>query len=175
MANVTTPLLTTAEIAALALSLAHLGEGPQAVTARRGLRNVFENLDFGDDVVAATLDTLTTPLPPDVARRARTIAGAVTSRQVVRLHYRDAGGRVTSRDVEPVTCLVHRDHWYLVGWCRTKVGIRAFRFDRIVAVEPTLVPARAHRAERYLPFQRRKAPDRHLSRTPAHVTDRRTA
>jgi predicted DNA-binding transcriptional regulator YafY len=157
MANVTTPLLTTAEIAALALSLAHLGEGPQAVTARRGLRTVFEQLDLDDEVIAETLDTLTTPLPPDVARRGRTIAAAVTGRQVVRLHYRDAGGRVTSRDVEPVTCLVHRDHWYLVGWCRTAAGIRAFRFDRIVAVEPTLVPARPHRAERYLPFQRRKA------------------
>ncbi|WP_214415164.1 helix-turn-helix transcriptional regulator [Sphaerisporangium fuscum] len=157
MANVTTPLLTTAEIAALALSLAHLGDGPQAITARRGLRHVFENLDLDDDVVASTLDTLTRPLPPEVARRARTIAGAVTGRQVVRLHYRDAGGHVSSRDVEPVTCLVHRDHWYLVGWCRTKVGIRAFRFDRIVAVEPTLAAAHPHRPERYLPFQRRKA------------------
>jgi predicted DNA-binding transcriptional regulator YafY len=175
MANVTTPLLTTAEIAALALSLAHLGEGPQAITARRGLRHVFDNFDLDDDVITTTLDTLTTPLPPDVARRARTIAGAVTSRQVVRLHYRDAGGRVTSRDVEPVTCLVHRDHWYLVGWCRTRVGIRAFRFDRIVAVEPTLVPARPHRAERYLPFQRRKATERHGGRTPAHMADRRSA
>jgi proteasome accessory factor B len=36
-------------------------------------------------------------------------------------------------------------------------GIRAFRFDRIVAVEPTDVPARPHLADRFLPFQRRKA------------------
>jgi predicted DNA-binding transcriptional regulator YafY len=175
MANVTTPFLTTAEIAALALSLAHLGEGPQALAARRGLRHVFDNLDPGDDVIASTLDTLTTPMAPDMARRARTIAGAVTGRQVVRLHYRDAVGRVTSRDVEPVTCLVHRDHWYLVGWCRTKVGIRAFRFDRIVAVEPTLVPARPHRAERYLPFQRRKAAERQGARALNPVADRRPA
>ncbi|MFC6084918.1 helix-turn-helix transcriptional regulator [Sphaerisporangium aureirubrum] len=155
MANVTTPLLTTAEIAALALSLAHLGEGPQALTARRALRRMLDTLDLDDEVTASTLDTLTTPLPPDVARRARTIANAVTGRQVIRLHYRDAGGRVSSRDVEPVTCLVHRTHWYLVGWCRSRIGIRAFRFDRIVAAEPTLIPARPHRAERYLPFQRR--------------------
>ncbi|GII79003.1 hypothetical protein Sru01_39850 [Sphaerisporangium rufum] len=157
MANVTTPPLTTAEIAALALSLALLGEGPQALAARHGLRSVFDHLELDDDVIAATLDTLTRPLPPEIARRARTIAGAVTGRQVVRLHYRDAAGRVSSRDVEPVTCLVHRDHWYLVGWCRAKAGIRAFRFDRIVAAEPTLVPARPHRPDRYLPFQRRRA------------------
>ncbi|MET8146616.1 WYL domain-containing protein [Sphaerisporangium sp. NPDC005288] len=175
MANVTTPLLTTAEIAALALSLAHLGEGPQAQTARHGLRRVFDKLDLDDDVIATTLETLTTPLPPDVARRARTIAGAVTGRQVVRLHYRDAAGRVTSRDVEPVTCLVHRDHWYLVGWCRSKGGIRAFRFDRIVAVEPTLVPSRPHRAERYLPFQRRTAPERRPGGTLTPLRGRRPA
>ncbi|GAA4558101.1 helix-turn-helix transcriptional regulator [Planotetraspora kaengkrachanensis] len=159
MANVTRhpAPLTTAELAALALSLAHLGAGPQSVTARRGLRHAFEHLDLDDDVIATTLSTLTTPLPPDVARRARAVANAITARLVIRLQYLDAGGRLTVRDVEPVTCLVHRDHWYLVGWCRMRRGIRAFRFDRIVSVEPTDVPARPHLAERYLPFQRRAA------------------
>jgi proteasome accessory factor B len=159
MANVTRhpAPLTTAELAALALSLAHLGAGPQSVTARRGLRHAFEHLDLDDDVIATTLSTLTTPLPPDVARRARAVANAITARLVVRLQYLDAAGRLTVRDVEPVTCLVHRDFWYLVGWCRMRRGIRAFRFDRIVSVEPTDVPARPHLAERYLPFQRRAA------------------
>ncbi|GAA4593892.1 hypothetical protein GCM10023194_59350 [Planotetraspora phitsanulokensis] len=159
MANVTRhpAPLTTAELAALALSLAHLGAGPQSVTARRGLRHAFEHLDLDDDVIATTLSTLTTPLPPDVARRARAVANAITARLVIRLQYLDAAGRLTVRDVEPVTCLVHRDHWYLVGWCRMRRGIRAFRFDRIVSVEPTDVPARPHLAERYLPFQRRAA------------------
>ncbi|WP_214109683.1 helix-turn-helix transcriptional regulator [Acrocarpospora catenulata] len=159
MANVIkhTGSLTTAEIAALALSLAHLGTGPQSVTARRGLRHVFEHLELDDDVIATTLSTLTTPLPPDVARRARAVAGAITTRQVVRIQYLDAAGHLTIRDVEPVTCLVHRSHWYLAGWCRLRRGIRAFRFDRIVSVEPTDLPARPHLAERYLPFQRRKA------------------
>ncbi|GAA1298254.1 hypothetical protein Psi02_58140 [Planotetraspora silvatica] len=159
MANVTRhpAPLTTAELAALALSLAHLGAGPQSVTARRGLRHAFEHLDLDDDVIATTLSTLTTPLPPDVARRARAVANAISARLVIRLQYLDAGGRLTVRDVEPVTCLVHRDYWYLVGWCRMRRGIRAFRFDRIVSVEPTDVPARPHLAERYLPFQRRAA------------------
>ncbi|MCT9933837.1 WYL domain-containing protein [Planotetraspora sp. A-T 1434] len=159
MANVTRhPLpLTTAELAALALSLAHLGAGPQSVTARRGLRHAFEHLDLDDDVIATTLSTLTTPLPAEVARRARAVANAITARLVVRIQYHDAAGRLTVRDVEPVTCLVHRDFWYLVGWCRMRRGIRAFRFDRIVSVEPTDLPARPHLPERYLPFQRRSA------------------
>jgi proteasome accessory factor B len=170
MANVTTPATTTAtpkssapspltaaEIAALALSLAHLGAGPQSVTARRGLRHAFDHLDVHDDVIATTLATLTTPLAFDDARRARVIANAITTRLVIRLRYLDAAGRVTTRDVEPVTCLVHRDYWYLVGWCRMRRSIRAFRFDRIVAVEPTDIPARPHLADRFLPFQRRRA------------------
>ncbi|MEZ0077070.1 helix-turn-helix transcriptional regulator [Planotetraspora sp. GP83] len=159
MANVTRhPLpLTTAELAALALSLAHLGAGPQSVTARRGLRHAFEHLDLDDDVIATTLSTLTTPLPAEVARRARAVANAITARLVVRIQYHDAAGRLTVREVEPVTCLVHRDFWYLVGWCRMRRGIRAFRFDRIVSVEPTDLPARPHLPERYLPFQRRSA------------------
>lgn len=149
--------LTTAEIAALALSLAHLGAGPQAVTARRGLRHAFEHLELDDDVITTTLATLTDPLPVEVASRARVIADAITSRLVVRIHYRDASGNVTIRDVDPVTCLVHREFWYLVGVCRMRRAIRAFRFDRIIAVEPTLTPARPHLADRFLPFQRRRA------------------
>ncbi|GIH78793.1 helix-turn-helix transcriptional regulator [Planobispora longispora] len=149
--------LTTAEIAALALSLAHLGSGPQADAARHGLRHAFEHLELGDDVVATTLATLTAPLPAPVADRARTIAGAITSRLVIRLHYRDASGRVSIRDVDPVTCMVHREHWYLVGMCRMRGAIRAFRFDRIIATEPTFVPARPHRPEGFLPFQGKRA------------------
>jgi len=149
----TRPRLTAAEIAALGLSLAHLGAGPQSATARRALRHLFEGGETG--VIATTLATLTRPLDAATARRARTAAGAITARLVVRLHYADANGDITTREVEPVTCLVHGDHWYLVGWCRLRKGIRAFRFDRMLAVETTEIPARPHRAERFLPFQPR--------------------
>ncbi|GLW62638.1 hypothetical protein Arub01_08820 [Actinomadura rubrobrunea] len=159
MANAAThrSALTPAEIAALALSLAHLGAGPQAATARRALRTLLDDDVADGEVVAATLQTLTTPLGPATADRARVIAAAITEHRIVRLVYGDARANVTIREVEPVTCLVHRDHWYLVGWCRMRRGVRAFRFDRILAVESTGMPARPHRAERYLPFQGRAA------------------
>ncbi|MFC9977234.1 WYL domain-containing protein [Spirillospora sp. NPDC127200] len=156
--------LTAAEIAALALSLAHLGAGPQAATARRALRTLLETAadtdavtGSADEVVTATLATLTLPLDAATADRARVVAAAITEHRVVRLCYGDAGANVTIREVEPVTCLVHRDHWYLVGWCRMRRGVRAFRFDRMLAVESTGLPARPRRADRYLPFQRRAA------------------
>lgn len=151
------PTLTAAEIASLALSLAHLGTGPQAATARRALRHLMPPGADHDEVVATTLATLTDPLSAPTADRARVIAAAITDHRVVRLCYGDAGAHVTIREVEPVTCLVHRDHWYLVGWCRLRRGVRAFRFDRILAVESTGMPARPRRADRYLPFQRRRS------------------
>lgn len=158
----TRPSLTAAEIAALGLSLAHLGAGPQSATARRALRRLFDDMEAPTETIASTLATLTGPLDAATARRARTAAVAITARLVVRLHYADARGDVTIREVEPVTCLVHRDHWYLVAWCRLRQGVRAFRFDRMLAVETTDIPSRPHRAERFLPFQPRvKAVSRH--------------
>ena len=151
--------LSAAEIAALALSLAHLGAGPQAAAARRALSHLLPEppeTPRVDEVIAATLTTLVAPLDEETSGRARVLASAITERLIVRLHYTDAGGRLTTREVEPVTCLVHRDHWYLVAWCRLRHGIRAFRFDRVVAVEPTTRQARVHRPERYLPFQPRR-------------------
>lgn len=173
--------LTTAEIAALALSLAHLGSGPQAATARRALghltldgltldardghdtpggRDILGSRGGRDAVVAQTLATLIRPLRPATSDRARVVAEAITERRVVRLCYGDANANVTIREVEPVTCLVHRDHWHFVGWCRMRRGIRAFRFDRILAVEPTGTPAPARLAEGFLPWQRREASSR---------------
>ncbi|MCD0451483.1 WYL domain-containing protein [Actinocorallia sp. API 0066] len=142
--------LSADEISALALSLAHLGAGPQAATARRALAHLAER--GGPD-----LAVLLTPLDPDTARRARVLAQAITERRVVRLHYADERNRVSHREVEPVTTLVHRDHWYLVGWCRLRRGVRAFRLDRVLAVEPTELPAHPHRPDRYLPFQGKQA------------------
>ncbi|HEY8479555.1 MAG TPA: WYL domain-containing protein [Spirillospora sp.] len=173
MANVAThprtasTALSAAEIAALALSLAHLGAGPQAATARRALTALLDTTAHAttggattggatDNVIATTLATLTAPLDGSTSDRARVIASAITEHRVVRLCYGDANANVTIREVEPVTCLVHRDHWYLVGWCRMRRGVRAFRFDRILAVESTGLLARHRRADRYLPFQSRK-------------------
>src|SRR5687767_1632614 len=83
MANVVTPSsrtqpsLTTAEIAALALSLARLGAGPQAAVARRAIRHLIDEVHPADDVVIDTLTTLTEPLDDTTADRARVIAAAI--------------------------------------------------------------------------------------------------
>lgn len=148
--------LAPAEIAALALSLAHLGSGPQAATARRAIGRLAGDRP-GDALIAETLATMTRPLSPATAGRARVIAEAITERKVVRLVYGDARANVTIREVEPVTCLVHRHHWHFVGWCRMRRGVRAFRFDRLLAVEPTGTPAARRPVTGYLPWHRATA------------------
>src|SRR5690606_29521765 len=167
MANVAThpqtasTALSAAEIAALALSLAHLGSGPQATTARRALTALLDPSPHDaapyDDVATTTLATLTRPLDGSTSNPARVSAAAITPHRVVRLCYRDVGANVTIREVARVTWRVHRDHSYPVPWCRLPPGVRAFPFDRILAVEPAALLPRPRRADRYLPFQRSTA------------------
>ena len=148
--------LSAEEIASLALSLAHLGAGPQSAAARKALGHLLQTAPpSADDTVTASLATLTEPLDADTAHRAKLLASAISERRVVRLHYRDERSKISTRDIEPVTTLVHGEHWYLVGWCRLRQGIRAFRFDRMVAVEPSDLRCAPRRADHYLPFQRR--------------------
>lgn len=49
----------------------------------------------------------------------------------------DKHGTPTERLVEPVMFLAREEHWYLVGWCRLRDELRAFRLDRVVAVHDT--------------------------------------
>ena len=62
---------------------------------------------------------------------------AVTARHVLRLRYTDRMGTSTVRDVEPLGYVGSTTGWYLLGWCRLRVGIRAFKLDRIDRVTAT--------------------------------------
>lgn len=64
---------------------------------------------------------------------------AVLRRRRVRLHYRDARGRVSERDVDPWGAVEKDGTWYLVGG--TDAGRRTFRLERVQALEPTDRPA----------------------------------
>ncbi|MGG7464776.1 helix-turn-helix transcriptional regulator [Plantibacter sp. YIM 135347] len=82
------------------------------------------------------------PGAPDV------LAGALGAGKVLRITYRDRDGADTIRDVEPLGYVGKGRDWYLIGWCRLRDGIRAFRGDRVLSAEPTgeRVPRRPLRA-----------------------------
>ena len=75
---------------------------------------------------------------PDIAgqRWMVTVQQGVVLRRVLRLTYRGLErAEETQRDVEPLGVVFYGGAWYLVAWCRLRVGIRHFRVDRIRRLE----------------------------------------
>ena len=53
------------------------------------------------------------------------------------LRYRAAGGSETTREMDPYGLVYRTGRWYAVGYCHLRQGLRTFRLDRVIAVEPT--------------------------------------
>ena len=60
-----------------------------------------------------------------------TLRAAIRARRMVRLHYGDAEGRSTQRDVRPLALTAYSEGWLLGGWCHTRQDFRTFRLDRM--------------------------------------------
>jgi predicted DNA-binding transcriptional regulator YafY len=132
-ATFTPPALDAAEVTALAVAVDRLAGTPFAEDGRAALRKLVGTLREcpRPPVVLVAEDTDEVP---------RSVQRAMRDRRVLRLDYADAQGAVTSRDVEPLGFL-GGEHWYLIGWCRLRDGVRGFRMDRISAVD--VLPGRA--------------------------------
>ena len=61
---------------------------------------------------------------------------AVSAQQVLALHYRDEGGQLSWRDVQPMGLFFWGEHWLLVAWCERREDYRCFRVDRCLCVTP---------------------------------------
>ena len=84
---------------------------------------------------AITLNVSATPvmLPTDL------VAGlslAVQQRQRVHLQYRSWSGEETERDFDPYGIVFNAGYWHTIGYCHLRQGIRTFRLDRIIKLEP---------------------------------------
>ncbi|MFS4506974.1 helix-turn-helix transcriptional regulator [Clavibacter sp. Sh2141] len=141
---------TVEEGLAVTIGLAMLREGPFAPAASSALQKVLAVTEGRRADEATGLATRVHLLedghagtfPPG-------FADALRRREVLRIRYRDRDDVETLREIEPLG-YVHRDRsWYLLGWCRTRDGMRAFRADRIVTADPTgeRPPRRELRAE----------------------------
>jgi predicted DNA-binding transcriptional regulator YafY len=136
--------LTPGEAVAMALALHGLDGTPFRSTAATALRKLVAAMQ-ADDASAARALAARFHLVGDrgaPARMPRIVADAVSVRRVLRVRYADRAGATTERDVEPLGYVGSPAHWYLVGWCRLRGGVRAFRTDRITGVTVTAeVPA----------------------------------
>jgi predicted DNA-binding transcriptional regulator YafY len=62
---------------------------------------------------------------------------AIVGNQVLRMDYRDEGGAVSTREIEPLCLSFWGGKWTLGAWCRLRADFRNFRPDRIDASVPS--------------------------------------
>ncbi|MFL6140967.1 MAG: helix-turn-helix transcriptional regulator [Labedaea sp.] len=138
---------TPAEAVAVSVALSRSGGSPLDRAARSALRKIVAALPARDSATAHELagrvrfvrpagQTVAPPVPVIIEE-------SMVARRVLRLRYRDRNAARTEREVEPVMFLSTSRGWYLVGWCRLRAGLRAFRIDRILAAVDTGQPAPA--------------------------------
>ena len=137
--------LTPAEAVAMALALQQLTGTPFHAAAATGLRKLVAVLTERDAAAARELAARVHLVGPGpTARVPAVVTEALSQGRVLRITYADRTGAGTEREVEPLGYVGNRTHWYLVGWCRLRLAVRAFRTDRMSAVTATteVPPAR---------------------------------
>ncbi len=67
----------------------------------------------------------------------KVIRRAIRERNILRLCYADAEGSLSDRRVRPLAIWAFTEGWLFAGWCELRKDFRAFRLDRISALEDT--------------------------------------
>jgi predicted DNA-binding transcriptional regulator YafY len=133
--------VTPAEAVAIAVALRDLDGTPFHAAARSVLCKLLAVMPAGAAAAAHDLagrvHLLNRGSPPPVPAL---VADALSARRVLLIEYGDRVGSATVRRVEPLGYVGNPTHWYLVGWCRLRQAIRAFRTDRITRVTATDEP-----------------------------------
>lgn len=62
---------------------------------------------------------------------------AIREHRILGVDYGDVEGKTSSRRVRPLAIWAFTDGWLFVGWCELRSDFRAFRIDRIAAIEET--------------------------------------
>jgi predicted DNA-binding transcriptional regulator YafY len=66
--------------------------------------------------------------------RLESVREAIGARRVLRLDYRDSGGKASARDVWPLALYFWGGTWTVGAWCEARSDFRSFRIDRIAAL-----------------------------------------
>jgi predicted DNA-binding transcriptional regulator YafY len=65
----------------------------------------------------------------------KTVRSAIRDLEILRLTYDGADGNRSDRRVRPLAIWAFTEGWLFVGWCELRRDFRAFRMDRISALE----------------------------------------
>ncbi|MEU1735842.1 WYL domain-containing protein [Streptosporangium sp. NPDC020145] len=135
--------LTREEAAAVVAALSREEEGP-ARDALRKLEAALPAQGAREPAVRPGTAAEAEPYP----RVSAVVERALLHGRVLRIEYEDRRGRVSVREVEPTVLVGGRGgHWYLVGVCRLRQDVRAFRLDRVGRAEETGEAAPGHPAD----------------------------
>lgn len=67
----------------------------------------------------------------------KTVRRAIRESHILRLQYADTKGMRSDRRVRPLAIWAFTDGWLFAGWCELRGDFRAFRLDRISAIDVT--------------------------------------
>jgi predicted DNA-binding transcriptional regulator YafY len=67
--------------------------------------------------------------------RLESVRDAIGTRRVLRLDYRDSGGKPSEREVWPLALYYWGRTWTIGAWCESRRDFRNFRVDRIAGLE----------------------------------------
>ncbi len=129
--------LTAGQAVSVAVALAANPGAPFAVDGKAALDKLLDVMDPPTRARAQRLAARMWVRP--LAGTATTLPARAAVEEAVRLgralviDYVDSGGAASRRTVEPQWLAMRGGHWYLVAWCRERVGPRWFRWDRIAA------------------------------------------
>ncbi|WP_440711349.1 helix-turn-helix transcriptional regulator [Herbiconiux sp. YIM B11900] len=130
--------LTVDEALAVTVGLGMLSASPFRLAAASALRKMVAVMDERSVQQTAALTErvylLDDASAPDAPGH---LDGVLVAGRVLSMTYRDRAGEQTVREVEPLGFVGKGRDWYLIGWCRLRHGVRAFRGDRIERAEPT--------------------------------------
>ncbi|MFW6641222.1 helix-turn-helix transcriptional regulator [Nocardiopsis algeriensis] len=137
--------LTPVQAVALLAAVSAAPDAPYADLASAGVRKIMDVLDPRTRAKAEELAGrvwVDAPPPPRAIRSA--LEEAMAEQRVVRIRYISRDGDRTTRDVEPVMFASANGHWYLIGWCRLRSGMRWFLVSRIEHASVTRVACSGH-------------------------------
>jgi len=63
------------------------------------------------------------------------VRAAIGGRRVLRLDYRDAGGKPSAREIWPLALYFWGGAWTIGAWCESRDDFRNFRVDRVSTLE----------------------------------------
>jgi predicted DNA-binding transcriptional regulator YafY len=139
--------LSAGEVTALLLAAAATEGMPYGDAGRSATRRLLDSLAPATRVEVDSLRSRIRAVAPDApggsALVRRTLEEAVREGRVVNVTYVDRNDVRTTRAVEAVGFYGGADGWYLIGWCRLRLGGRVFRLDRIERAQRT--------SERFVP------------------------